>query len=144
MLQTEDGARTLDRQECLSLLPTVPIGRLVFTVRALPAVIPVNFALDGNEIVVRTARGSSLAAAVRGAVVAFEVDEYDAQTCTGWSVTVTGRAREEDDPVQLERLARLPLVPWAGGQREHFILVPVELVTGRRVGGGPLMHSLTG
>jgi hypothetical protein len=41
---------------------------------------PVNFCLDGDDIVIRTAAGSKLAAATRRAVVAFEVDDS-----TRWS-----------------------------------------------------------
>ena len=134
MLQTDSGARALGYAESLALVRRVPVGRLVFTDRALPAIVPVNFVLDGDEVVVRTGIGSSLAAAVRGAVVAFEVDEFDAATCSGWSVTITGRAREEKDPVRCAHLERLPLIPWAAGRRDHFLIVPAEIVTGRMVG----------
>ena len=137
-MQTEDNLAVLSRAECLALLPTVPIGRLVFTDRALPAVVPVNFVVHDGRIVVRTGQGSSLAAAVRGAVVAFEVDQVDEQARNGWSVTVTGRASEVVDPDAVAELSSLPLQPWAGGERNHFIVVPVDLVQGRRVGLGPL------
>jgi uncharacterized protein len=60
----------LSRAECLRLLATVPIGRLSYTRQALPAVEPVNFALDDGAIVIRTDTGGKLAAASRGAVVA--------------------------------------------------------------------------
>lgn len=127
----------LTREECLALLPTVPVGRLVFTQHALPAVVPVNFLLDHGRIVVRTGATSSLAAAVRNAVVAFQVDDINRESRCGWSVTVTGRAYEITDGRDRERLYDLPLVPWAGGVHDHVIAVPVELVTGRRVGSGP-------
>lgn len=39
-----------DRAECLSLLRTVPVGRIVFTECALPAIQPVNFTLDGASL----------------------------------------------------------------------------------------------
>ncbi|MEV0831043.1 pyridoxamine 5'-phosphate oxidase family protein [Nonomuraea rubra] len=64
-----------------------------FTDRALPAVQPVAFHLDGERIVIRTGIGSKLAAATRNAVVAFEADEFDPEERTGWSVTVIGHAR---------------------------------------------------
>lgn len=134
MLSTDTGARELTREECLALLPTVPVGRLVFSDRALPAVVPVNFRLDSGSIVIRTGAGSSLAAAVRGSVVAFEVDDFDSTARNGWSVQVTGQARQVVDAVERARLAELDLVPWAGGERPHFLVVPVDLVTGRRVG----------
>jgi uncharacterized protein len=138
MLQTESGARDLSREECLALLPTTPVGRLVFTDRALPAVIPVNFVLDHGQIVIRTGAGSTLAAAVRGSVVAFEVDDFDRNVKNGWTVTVTGQARQVVDPQELDRLTQLDLEPWAGGDRHNFIVIPIELVSGRRVGPGPL------
>ena len=137
MLKTESGARELTREECLALLPTMPVGRLVYSDRALPAVVPVNFVLDGGQIVGRTGAGSALAAAVRGSIVAFEVDDFDRDARNGWSVTVTGQARQVVDPVELDRLSLLELEPYAGG-RDHFLVVPVQLVNGRRVGAGPL------
>lgn len=128
----------LTREECLALLPAVPVGRLVFTEHALPAVVPVNFLLDQGRILIRTGASSSLAAAVRNAVVAFQVDDIDRVARCGWSVTVTGRAYEVTDPLELDRVGELPLVPWVGGTHDHVIAVPVELVTGRRVGNGPV------
>ena len=138
MLQTEPGARELSRAECLALLPSVPIGRVVFTDRALPAVVPVNFVVDHGRIVIRTGGGSTLAAAVRGSVVAFEVDDFDRTARNGWCVTVTATAHQVTDPTERARLQGLGLTPWAGGERNHFVVGPIELVSGRRVGPGPL------
>ncbi|MGH8964472.1 MAG: pyridoxamine 5'-phosphate oxidase family protein, partial [Actinomycetes bacterium] len=75
----------LDEAECLSLLAGKTIGRIVFTDSALPAAQPVTYFLDGEEVVFRTGGGGKLAAATRGAVVAFEVDEFDTGSHTGWS-----------------------------------------------------------
>lgn len=137
MLTTEPLMQELTRDESLALLSTVPVGRLVFTERALPAIVPVNFLLDHGEVVVRAGTTSSLTAAVRGAVVAFEADDFDRESRQGWSVTVTGRAAEVRDPVKLARLSELPLLPWVGGRLDHFIVIPLELITGRRIGGAP-------
>ena len=111
--------QVIPRDEALRLVASVPVGRVVFTLRALPAVLPVNFVLDGDAIVFRTAPGSKLTAAVRNAVVAFQVDQIDPQTQTGWSVLVTGRAGEIHDPAEIARL-RARLKPWAPGEREHL------------------------
>jgi nitroimidazol reductase NimA-like FMN-containing flavoprotein (pyridoxamine 5'-phosphate oxidase superfamily) len=127
------GLRVLSREECLRLLSSTPIGRIVFTDRALPAVQPVTFRLDGEKVVIRTAAGSKLAAATRHAVVAFEVDEFDPEARTGWSVTAVGHAREVSDPQEVERLSELPLTAWAPGARDHYIVVDVEQVTGRQI-----------
>ncbi|WP_248963225.1 pyridoxamine 5'-phosphate oxidase family protein [Sphaerisporangium perillae] len=127
------GLLVLSRDECMALLGSTPIGRIVYTDRALPAVQPVNFLLDSTAIVIRTGVGSKLAAAAGNAIVAFEADEFDAETRTGWSVTAVGHARAVDDPGEIERLSLLPLNPWAPGGREHFIVVSPEQISGRRI-----------
>lgn len=127
----------LSRQECFLLLSSTPIGRIVFTDRALPAVQPVNFHLDDRSIVIRTATGSKLAAATRGAVVAFEADEFDHELRTGWSVTAVGQARAVTDPAEIDRLSALPLTTWAPGRRDHYIVVEAEQISGRRIATPP-------
>ncbi|MEU6789510.1 pyridoxamine 5'-phosphate oxidase family protein [Nonomuraea angiospora] len=127
------GLQVLSREECLGLLSTTPIGRIVFTEHALPAVQPVNFHLDGRSIVIRTSIGSKLAAATRHAVVAFEADEFDSELRTGWSVTAVGQARAVTDPDEIHRLAALPLTTWAPGNRDHYIVVDAQQVSGRRI-----------
>ncbi|GLW64894.1 pyridoxamine 5'-phosphate oxidase [Actinomadura rubrobrunea] len=134
MRRESDGLQILGPRECLDLMRSVPIGRIVFTDRALPAIQPVNFVLDGDDsVVIRTMPGSKLAAATRGAIVAFEADQFDAATRTGWSVTLIGPARAVTAPAERARLARLPLSPWSPGSRDHFIRVVPRQVTGRRV-----------
>jgi nitroimidazol reductase NimA-like FMN-containing flavoprotein (pyridoxamine 5'-phosphate oxidase superfamily) len=129
------GLQVLTREECFALLSAAPIGRIVFTDRALPAVQPVNFHLDGQSIVIRTSTGSKLAAATRRAVVAFEVDDFDTELRTGWSVTAIGQARAVTDLTEIDRLAALPLATWAPGNRDHYIVVDAEQVSGRRITG---------
>lgn len=128
-----NGLEILDRRECLALLGSVPLGRVVFTERALPAVQPVDFALDRDCVVIRMAPGSRLATAMRGTVVAFEADDFDGDSRTGWSVTVVGQASAVRDPAEVNRLSRLPLRPWAPGRRDQFIRIPSQHVTGRRM-----------
>ncbi len=111
----------------------MPIGRIVFTDKALPAVQPVNFVLDDGCVIIRTAEGTKLAAAMRGTVVAFEIDDYDALAESGWSVTVVGRAEQVIDAAESARLARLPLRVWAPGSRARFIRIRPEYIAGRRI-----------
>ncbi|MCF6475354.1 pyridoxamine 5'-phosphate oxidase family protein [Nonomuraea sp. MG754425] len=127
------GLQVLSREECLRLMSTSSIGRIVFTDRALPAVQPVGFHLDGRAIVIRTTAGSKLAVATRHAVVAFETGEFDPDGRTGWSVTAIGHARAVTDPAALRRLATLPLTTWAAGLPDHYIVVETEQVSGRRI-----------
>lgn len=123
----------LGREECLRLLASVPVGRLIFTVNALPTARPMNFALVNGLIVLRAAARSAISQKVAGAVVAFEADELDAATGSGWSVVVTGRAELVTDPAAVARYRAVPLVPWAPGVRDQFVTVTTELVEGRRV-----------
>jgi nitroimidazol reductase NimA-like FMN-containing flavoprotein (pyridoxamine 5'-phosphate oxidase superfamily) len=106
----------------------------VFTESALPAAQPVNYLLDDEEVVFRTANGSKLAAATRHHVVAFETDHVDERTRTGWSVLGVGEAYEVLDPVRLAELAeRLP-PPWVPQHDQHTISIPLQRLTGRRLG----------
>jgi nitroimidazol reductase NimA-like FMN-containing flavoprotein (pyridoxamine 5'-phosphate oxidase superfamily) len=124
----------LERGECLSLLARGLVGRVVFTDGALPAAQPVVYRLDDEEVVFRTRNGSKLAAAMRHAVVAFEVDEVDVRTRSGWSVLGIGEAYEIVDPVRLAELAGTEAEVWVPGHDAHTIAIPLQIVTGRRLG----------
>lgn len=89
---------TLTEAEAVALLGSGRVGRLVYTRRALPAVTPVNYALRDGAIWIWTASASPMAQAVRGTVVAFEVDEFDMAGRSGWSVTVLGSPNPSSTP----------------------------------------------
>jgi nitroimidazol reductase NimA-like FMN-containing flavoprotein (pyridoxamine 5'-phosphate oxidase superfamily) len=126
----------LSREQCIRLLPTAPVGRIVYTRQAMPAVELVNFALVDGDVVIRTGASGKLAAAVDGAVVAFEADEYDLVSRTGWSVTVVGRARELTDPAAVERLRTTGPHPWVPGERPYFIAITPGTLHGRSLSLG--------
>src|SRR5688500_19840366 len=112
MMQIDDnGLEILGREECLALVRTMPIGRIGVSCGALPVVLPVNFVLDHDRIVVRTNPGTKLSAALHDSVVAFEVDQWDTFGHEGWSVMVTGRAHEVTG-AELDEARALPLRPW--------------------------------
>jgi uncharacterized protein len=123
----------LDREECLRLLASVPVGRLIFTVNALPTVRPMNFVLVDGLIVMRAAAHSAVVRKAADSVVAFEADELDAVACSGWSVVVTGRAELVSDAEMVARYRAVPLVPCAPGVRDQFVTVTTEIAEGRRV-----------
>ncbi|MFI2510490.1 pyridoxamine 5'-phosphate oxidase family protein [Streptomyces sp. NPDC018972] len=131
-----DGFRPLDRQECLRLLAEVPVGRVVYTRRALPAVLPVNFSLDtDSSVVLCTSAASDLVRAVDGVVVAFEADDFDAGRRSGWSVVVTGRAAVVTGPAEHERLLRTGPRSWMPMHDGVFVRIGAEMVTGRELTG---------
>jgi len=123
----------LPRDECLRLMASVSIGRIVYTRRALPAVELVNFALDHGDIIIRTDSGGKLAAATQHSVVAFEADRLDMDQRGGWSVTAIGQSREVTDPAEISQLQDIGLSSWAPGIREHFIRISPEILNGRRL-----------
>lgn len=131
----EPGALArLDRATCLELLASRRTGRLAYVARAgVPDVVPVNLALDGDRLLVRSGPGPKLQAAERGDVVAVEVDDIDESHRTGWSVVVAGRASR----LHTNDVARLPedLLPevWARGPRSSVIAVALTRVEGRRL-----------
>ncbi len=134
-----DGSalRQLTRDDCLRLLATVPIGRIIYTRQAMPAVELVNFALDRGDIILRTDRGGKLAAAARGAIVAFEADVVDTGQRTGWSVTAIGPSVEVTDDAEIARLREIGLSAWLPGLGEHFIRISPQLLNGRWLGARP-------
>jgi nitroimidazol reductase NimA-like FMN-containing flavoprotein (pyridoxamine 5'-phosphate oxidase superfamily) len=134
-MQETTGLEILDSAECRRLLPQAPIGRVVFTEKALPAAQPVNFLVHENAVVLRTTAGSRLANAAHNAILAFEVDDIDVELQTGWNVTVVGPAEVVDDPDELATLARLPLRAWAPGERDVFVRIRIDLLQGRRITG---------
>ncbi|MGH3344967.1 MAG: pyridoxamine 5'-phosphate oxidase family protein [Carbonactinosporaceae bacterium] len=132
----------LSRDESLRLLGGVPVGRVVFTARALPAIRPVTFVLDDGEVVFRAGTGSKMTAALREPVLTFEADEFDAVMRTGWSVVVTGSARRVRDPREIERVSWL-LPTWLSGAADvadvvagPIVSIRPALVWGRRITRG--------
>lgn len=118
----------LDRQECLALLRTVRLGRVVYTDRALPAVGPASFAVVGTSLLLRPIE-DGLAARLDGQVVAFEVGDLGRRPDAGWSVVVTGSARLLRPTTDLARREPAGL---AAGHSGPLSLTP-GAITGRRV-----------
>ncbi|MFJ7070317.1 pyridoxamine 5'-phosphate oxidase family protein [Streptomyces sp. NPDC101115] len=132
----------LGGDEALRLLSEVPIGRIVFTRHALPAIRPVNHLVDGGAIVIRTHEGAALTRRTRhagpgGVVVAYEADSFDSRTRLGRSVVVIGYCHLVTDPEETARY-RAVLHPWTDRQGDHVVRIRPDVVTGvRLVPAGP-------
>ncbi|MFR9806446.1 pyridoxamine 5'-phosphate oxidase family protein [Pseudonocardia sp. RS010] len=107
------------------------VGRVVVTQQSLPAAHPVHYVLDGEEVVFRTPRGSTLAVAVLGSVVAFQADDIDLDARTGWSVYGVGEAYEIADPQRLHALRQALSAWWATTDTAHTISIPLQILHGR-------------
>ena len=115
------------------LLRRMTLGRVGVTIGALPVVLPVNFTVDGDRILVRTGEGTKLDAALRKAVVAFEVDDLDPLSHAGWSVVVTGMADEVKDPSELRTFRVDRLARWAPKGDGHVMAITTDVISGRRI-----------
>ncbi|MGW4804920.1 pyridoxamine 5'-phosphate oxidase family protein [Kitasatospora sp. NPDC004272] len=133
-MDRDDRVETLSEAECLRLLGTVPLGRVVYTEHALPAVLPVAFrvAADGRLILaLRT--GTRVARALDGTVAAFQVDDFDRAGRCGWSVLVHGRAEVVRDTGERALLHSGGLRPWIPDPGPEYVAISPELVSGRRI-----------
>ncbi|MFC5663269.1 pyridoxamine 5'-phosphate oxidase family protein [Kitasatospora misakiensis] len=143
-MDRDDEPEELGAEACLRLLSTVPVGRVVYTEHALPAVLPVAFevAPDGR-LLLAVRRGSATARRLDGTVVAFQADRLDPDTRSGWSVLVHGRADILRDPEQILRALRSGLRSWVGEPDPVFVALAPELISGRRISaaGRPVRHS---
>ncbi|HTT54564.1 MAG TPA: pyridoxamine 5'-phosphate oxidase family protein [Streptosporangiaceae bacterium] len=125
----------LPRAESLRLLSTVSLGRVVFTHLALPAIRPVNHAVDGDQIIIRAYLGTALDAALGqrpDTVLAYEADLIDPDTHLGWSVIIVGRASHLSKPAEAARYREL-LRPWVTGGRDDIIAIQADMVDGFRL-----------
>jgi hypothetical protein len=123
--------------ESWQLLGSVSLGRVVFTMKAMPAIRPVNHLIDDETIIIRSHLGAAItgrAAAGDGAVVCYEADDLDPVRHTGWSVIATGMARLVREPAAITRYQQL-LEPWAAGQMDYVISIKPQVITGIRLAG---------
>lgn len=119
--------------ECRDLLTTAEIGRVVVSLGALPAALPVTYRVIDDAIVFRTSPGTKLTAAVDQTVVGFEVDELDPGTRSGWSVLVVGTSRVVTDPDELTELEKADVRSWLAEDPSHYVKIDMQQVTGRRL-----------
>lgn len=127
----------LTYEECLQGLAAGVIGRVALATARGPRIVPINYVLYDDSIVIRTAPYSELGTYGPDALLAFEVDDFDVELEEGWSVVAHGRAQRVDDLAEIERIQQaLDLQPWAGGVRSLFLRLEWSELTGRRLGGG--------
>jgi len=128
------GLEVIGLDECLKLLASRPYGRLAYLDAGSPAIVPVNHLVDGTSVVLRSLDGGKLGAAIFERPVAFEIDDIDFATRSGWSVVVQGHA-EIVDPADAAGYDTW-LDSWAvqDGARTTWVRIQAEEVSGRRLG----------
>lgn len=123
----------LSESECRELLGAVEIGRVILSIDALPAALPVNFRVIDEAIVFRTAPGTKLAAAMSRAVVGFEVDQIDPATHRGWSVLVVGISQVVTDVDEIAKLDQLGIHSWLTADLPAYVKIGTQRISGRRL-----------
>jgi len=131
------GGGTLEeigRDECLRLLATQRLGRLGVIVDGVPLVLPMQFALDGETIVLRTNDGAKTLHAPLSSV-SFEVDGVDWDAGHGWSVLVKGFGADISTSIdeRSEVLRSLNVRTWAPAPGDRWLEIVPREITGRRI-----------
>jgi Pyridoxamine 5'-phosphate oxidase len=132
--------RDLSREECLLLLGQVPVGRVVFTHRALPAIRPVNHLVEADQIIIRASLGTAISSEPGidgGTVVAYQADLIDMAERLGWSIVVVGRASHVTDLAEISRYRRA-LQSWGTTESDDIIAIRADVVSGFRLVPAPV------
>jgi nitroimidazol reductase NimA-like FMN-containing flavoprotein (pyridoxamine 5'-phosphate oxidase superfamily) len=122
----------LSVDECMELLKTQSLGRLVYLVRDKPQIRPLTYGLHQGSVAFRIGYGDLLDTIHQQPVV-FEVDHGDVATRTGWSVIIHGIAEEIWRSEELAIAHDMRLQPWAPGDRDHYVRILPTAITGRRI-----------
>ena len=136
---TERAVELLDEAECLRGCAAGGVGRIGYTSRFGPVVLPVNYELHEGTIVFRTGLHSSMVEDLHTGIaeaeykVAFEIDQIRPATQEGWSVLIQGSAHFVESEAELASLAQLGVRAWASGPKEQFIRIIPTHITGRRI-----------
>ncbi len=120
----------LPEDESWQLLASRTLGRLATSVGGQPEIFPVNFVVQRQSVLFRTAEGTKLASAVANNRVAFEVDDHNVEG--GWSVIVKGHAQMLQSAEEVADAERAQLLPWIATRKRQFVrIIPTE-ISGRR------------
>ncbi|MEO7589353.1 MAG: pyridoxamine 5'-phosphate oxidase family protein [Arachnia sp.] len=124
-----DGYFTaLDAPECRKLLASAVVGRVAWNSPEGINVLPVNYRLIGDNVVFHTSANGPLSALLQTTRVAFQVDEFDAESAVGWTLLVRGNSAPA---------LGLESVSWVPDGRHVGVAISVEWVGGRVVSGTP-------
>ena len=118
----------LTDEQCWAMLHEHEFGRLAFHLADEVHLTPINYAVEKDTLLFRTAEGSKLLAVVMNPDVAFEIDELDDHRAR--SVVVRGVARRlgEDEH---HRAEQVPLRSWVKTPKYDVVEIRPTEITGR-------------
>jgi nitroimidazol reductase NimA-like FMN-containing flavoprotein (pyridoxamine 5'-phosphate oxidase superfamily) len=128
----------LSAAECWALLSEIRFGRLAMTAAGEIDVFPINFVVDGHDLVFRTSEGTKLLESVICDLVAIEADQMDVATGVAWSVVAKGAPERLERFDHIYAAQRLGIHPWIDDlPKEHFVRVTIRSISGRRFHAAP-------
>jgi nitroimidazol reductase NimA-like FMN-containing flavoprotein (pyridoxamine 5'-phosphate oxidase superfamily) len=127
----------LAEAECEELLRAGLVGRVAVCTPDGPHILPVNYSVVDDAVVIRTTPYSLLGSNAKGSVLALEVDQFDYEYQRGWSVVARGRCDVVVDPAQLAHIRETwNPTTWAKGGRTLYLRMRWTEISGRRLGQG--------
>ena len=134
MTTPHEPYQDLDAPQAWQFLSEHRVARLAIVIGGEPDIFPVNYVVDGQSLVFRTAEGSKLLAASLGGRMAFQVDEWTHEGAVSVLAHGTPHVMEGEER---ESATSLELDPWVPTHKEHWVRLAVDEVTGRRFRFGP-------
>jgi uncharacterized protein len=134
-IPANSSLEVLTYDECVDLLGCEEIGRIAWVSGGRPTLVPVNYAWDGEAVVMRSDPGLKLTEILDNEV-AFEIDRIDRPRKQGWSVVVQGAAHEistDKWPASALKPDQIYIEPWVAGAKLHWIRLIPRLISGRRI-----------
>jgi len=128
-MSEENPVSIMTDEECWEFLRSQEFGRLAFHLAEQVHITPINYAVDGETLLFRTAEGSKLLAVVMNPDIAFEADQYDEDSAV--SVILRGTARQLDEHEE-HRAENVPLRPWVPTLKYNVVEIAPTEISGRR------------
>jgi len=128
----------LDERECLRLIGTRRFGRVAYTGRFGPTVLPVLYKLHEASVVFHTFHDTFTEEDLRTGIahaeyqIAFEVDHFDPDALVGWTVLAVGPAHHVDTDAERASIISAGDDPWPEAESEHLVRVQPTRIAGIR------------
>jgi nitroimidazol reductase NimA-like FMN-containing flavoprotein (pyridoxamine 5'-phosphate oxidase superfamily) len=129
MMTSDDPITELTPEQCWEMLRGDEFGRLAFRLVDEVHITPINYAVDGDSLLFRTAEGDKLLGVVMSSQVAFEIDTYGEDTARSVVVRGTARILDEDEE---HRAENVPLRSWVGTAKYNVVEIRPSVVSGRQ------------
>jgi uncharacterized protein len=125
----------LEPNQCWEHLRANTLGRLAISVGDEIDIFPINYVVDGDSLVFRTAPGTKLLEVTIAQSVALEIDGFTANDA--WSIVVKGSAARLELQSEIDAADKLPLVPWVPTLKYTYVRIRPTTVSGREFVRGP-------